>query len=462
MERTATIREQMEEFLHKHEMTINRFAEISGVNSGTLSNILNGNRPISMQQLDRITLGMGLEEGYFYELYIDECIFHATPDWRRLGPFLHRCAELGKLNCLDKAVRMTMDNISYSPLLFETAELFFKEGKHEAAVLLYKSVAESERFQHSERLALCQYRLFTLGLGDDQDANLQAAVYFEPFVDRLDEMYQLDALKELVNLNLSLHRWDKVDAIAQKMGTKATIQYQHIGKIFENQEGQNKPLIFYILYSHLIRATVCYECGDYEKALEFVTFYEDPTWIDDPDHEEIKVIEQFKEWAEANKYLYKLMAGSADLLVEYVDFITSREDEIFLGLCSIMIAANRYQLDVDYILDKFKKYIVLKEQRNHIGRIIQQVTADRYTRLLAELGIYYLNTNRYESGLKFILESLENSIKINSDKGMLRCMGVFEQFRHYSSNELQLKYKYLVKDVQSLNNKKIGTSIGYL
>lgn len=107
-------------------MTINRFAEISEVNSGTLSNILNGNRPISMQQLDRITSGMGLEEGYFYELYIDECIFHATPDWRRLGPFLHRCAELGKLDCLDKAVRMTMDNISYSPLLFETAELFSK------------------------------------------------------------------------------------------------------------------------------------------------------------------------------------------------------------------------------------------------------------------------------------------------------------------------------------------------
>ncbi|GIO96488.1 hypothetical protein J14TS5_15740 [Paenibacillus lautus] len=327
--------------------------------------------------------------------------------------------------------------------------------------MLYKSVAESERFQHSERLALCQYRLFMLELGDDQDANLQAAVYFEPYVDRLDEMYQLDALKELVNLNLSLHRWDKVDAIALKMGTKATIQYQHIGKIFKKQEGRNKPLIFYILYSHLIRATVCYECGDYEKALEFVTLYEDPTWIDDPDYEEIRVIEQFKEWAEANKYLYKLMAGDDDLLVDYVDFITDREDEIFLGLCSIMIAANRYQLDVDYILDKFKKYIVHKEQRNHIGKIIQQVTADRYTRLLAELGIYYLNTNRYESGLEFILDSLENSIKINSDKGMLRCMGVFEQFRPYSTNDLQLKYKYLVKDVQILNNKKIGTSIGY-
>ncbi|WP_144530063.1 helix-turn-helix transcriptional regulator, partial [Peribacillus simplex] len=118
----TTIREQLEEHLRKHGMTINRFADLSGVNSGTLSNILNGNRPISMQQLDRITSGMGLPDGYFYDLYIDECIFHATPDWRRLGPFLLRCAELDKLDCLDRAIRMTMDNVAYAPMLFDMAE----------------------------------------------------------------------------------------------------------------------------------------------------------------------------------------------------------------------------------------------------------------------------------------------------------------------------------------------------
>lgn len=459
--RTATIREQIEGFLHKNELTINRFAEISEVNSGTLSNILNGNRPISMHQLDRITEAMSLEEGYFYDLYINECIFHATPDWRRLGPFLHRCAELGKLDCLDQCVRLTMDNTSYAPLLFDTAEHFFKEGKREAAVLLYKSVAESERFQHSERLALCQYRLFILGLTDDQDDNLQAALYFEAYVDRLDEVYQLDALKELINLNLSLHRWDKVDALALKMGSKATIQYQHIGKIFKKQEGRKNPLIFYILYSYLIRAAVCYEYGDYEKALEFVSFYEAPDWIEEPDGDELGIIGQFKEWAEANKYLYKLMAGNDDLLNDYVNYISHREDEIFIALCSIMIAANRYHLNVDNILERFKSYIVYKEQRNNIGKINQQVTADRYTRLLAELGIYYLNSNHYDRGFELILDSLKIAIKINSDKGMLRCMGVFEQFRHFSTEELQLRYKKLVSDVQVLNNKKIGASIGY-
>ncbi|MFE0554471.1 transcriptional regulator [Paenibacillus sp. NPDC058910] len=461
MERTATIREQMEEFLHKNEMTINRFAEISGVNSGTLSNILNGNRPISMQQLDRITLGMGLEEGYFYELYIDECIFHATPDWRRLGPYLHRCAELGKLDCLDKAVRMTMDNISYSPVLFETAELFFKEGKHEAAVLLYKSVAESERFQHSERLALCQYRLFVLELTDDQDANLQAAVYFEPYVDRLDEMYQLDALVKLINVNLFLQRWDKMDELAGKMGNRAMIQYKQ--KSFSNQlENPRQPLVFYILYSYLIKAKVCSERGDYDSALNYVSLYSDPEFVFELSEEEFKIISQFKEWAVANRYLYHLMAGKVEVLGDYVEYVSKREDEIFPALCEIMIAANRYQLHVDPILERFKDYVEYKDQSNPIGKINKQVTLERYTRLLAELGIYYLNKSEIDRGLQSILESLSNSITINSYKGMLRCMGLFEEYRHISSFEVKQEYKKLVSEVYKLNEKKIGLSVSYL
>lgn len=160
MKTTATIRGEITKFLQDNELTLNQFARISGVNTGSLSSILNGNRPMSMNQLDRITSSIGHTEGFFYDRYISECIFHTTPDWRRLGVFLQRCAELGKLDCLQKAARLTMENINYAPLLFELAEELFNEENYKAAVILYECVAESEKFQHSERLALCHYRLF--------------------------------------------------------------------------------------------------------------------------------------------------------------------------------------------------------------------------------------------------------------------------------------------------------------
>lgn len=123
-----TIRAELADYLKKQRITINQFAEVSKVNSGTISNIINGNRPIAMQQLDRLTEGMGLEEGCYYDLYVDECFVHSNPNWRRLRPFLYRCAELDKLECIARVVGIMMDSLSYTPSLFDTAEDFLRKG----------------------------------------------------------------------------------------------------------------------------------------------------------------------------------------------------------------------------------------------------------------------------------------------------------------------------------------------
>ncbi|QKS57397.1 hypothetical protein HUB98_14495 [Paenibacillus barcinonensis] len=98
---------------------------------------------------------------------------------------------------METAVRYVVDHLSYVPMLFELAEQLYSEGKQEACIPLYRSVAESEKLQHSERLALSQYRLFSIGLSNDQSNNLTLAIQFELFVQRLDEPYQFDALKTI-------------------------------------------------------------------------------------------------------------------------------------------------------------------------------------------------------------------------------------------------------------------------
>ncbi|MFE9274689.1 transcriptional regulator [Paenibacillus glucanolyticus] len=447
MKTTATIRGEITKFLQDNELTLNQFARISGVNTGSLSSILNGNRPMSMNQLDRITSSIGYPEGFFYDRYISECIFHTTPDWRRLGVFLQRCAELGKLDCLQKAARLTMENISYAPLLFELAEELFNEENYKAAVILYECVAESEKFQHSERLALCHYRLFLQSLSDNQETNWHAVVLFEPYIERLDEVYQLDAYVKLININGSLGQWNKVDLLAEKMGNKAMKRYRNKKNFFESSQ----PLIFYILYAYLSRETSHGEQGDYEQALYYTTLYENTDWIIKPTEKERKIMYQFRDWAEANRYLYTLMSGETDVLPRYIEYVESREDEIFVALCNIILAANRYKLNVDHIIERFRAYLEYRPQKNEISEISKHVTMNQYTRLLSELGIYYLNSKQYDRGLKYIVDSLEYSIKIKSDRGMLRCMGIFEQFRHFSSEDIQGRYTELIRDVQKLS-----------
>lgn len=67
MEITPTIRVEVQTYLIRKSLTMTEFGHIIDLNVGTVSGIVTGNRPISVHQLDRITMGMNLPSDYFYE-----------------------------------------------------------------------------------------------------------------------------------------------------------------------------------------------------------------------------------------------------------------------------------------------------------------------------------------------------------------------------------------------------------
>ena len=454
MNSITTIRDHFEDYLKSKHMTLNSFSELSGINSGTLSSTLSGQRPIGVQQLDRLTAGMELPEGYFYDLYINECFVNTNPDWRRIGPFLKRCAELGRVECIEATVKLLMDNLSYAPLLFELAEQLYAEGRLEAAKPLYFCVAESEKMQHSERLALSQYRLFSIGLGKDQQKNLSLATQFEFFVDRLDEPYQLDGLNDLINVYASLRRWDKLLELGEKLRLKSKINYDLYGRA--KRDNAKKESISYVLYSYLVIGSAYFYLGNYKMALDYVEQYNHPTWVNSPNQAEQIVIQQFSEWAEANRFMYMLRDGQVYVLNDYLNFISSREHEVFPALCEIVAAANEFELNIDEVLLQYESLILYKDQSNQIGKVSSQLTGDRYVRLLLGLGTYHLRKKNYVKGFQSLLESLACSIEINSGVSMLKCVGVFEKYRTYATDTVISQYQNLIGEVQNLNDKKIS------
>jgi hypothetical protein len=341
LKHTTTIRLELLNFMKNNDLNINQMSKITGLNAGSVSTMVNGNRALSVEQLDRITTVMGYAKGYFYERYIEEYLTQIAPNWRRIRPFLYRCAELDKQKCIQQVVSLLLDKLMYSSYLFELAEEFFMDGKIEIAAILFENVGLSEKNQHSERLALCQYRLFMAKQGDNQEQNYQTAIEFQPFVDRLDEIDQLDALKDLANTFRSLRRWDKVAIIAQKLEKRAEVQYSLNQKKINKQRKRkypSRPLFFYLAYSNLLRAGVCEALEDYEQALQYTYAYADLSWVKETDEETIKWMNLFKEWAKANAYVNRLMSGEVAILPEYVTYIEPRKNEIFSALVNIIQA----------------------------------------------------------------------------------------------------------------------------
>ncbi|MGF7048464.1 transcriptional regulator with XRE-family HTH domain [Paenibacillus sp. DS2015] len=450
MNDTTTIRTELEDFIQRNGLTYSQLGKNAGLNAGTVSSILTGNRVMAVDQLDRMTSVLELPSGHFYEQYIQECMIEAVPNWRRIRPLLYNCAELDKLDCIRQIVQLLLDNLTYSPLLFEVAEDFFQTDKHAAAAILYESVATSERRQHSERLAFCQYRLFTLRLGDNQELNLRAALQFEPFVDRLDIIDQLDALKDLANTYRSLLKWDKVDEVAQEMEHKATIQLFMPDKLIrkgkEPQKKPIRPLFVYLTFSNLLRGSVCDARGDYELALQYTYTYVDLSWVKEKDEETLHWVNLFIGWAQANIYVAKLLSGDVSVLSDYVSYIEQNTDEILTGLLNITKAANRFDIDIDNILRHFEPQIIsyVKQQQQATAIYTQQVISEQIASFFYEIAHYYLSKELYLDGFKYLLDSMEKSVIISDETHILKSVRLFERFREFASHETESEYQNLL------------------
>lgn len=446
MNQTATIRSKLEGYIKSEGVTLQRLAENSSINPGTLSAILHANRPIAMRQLDNLTAGMGLQEGDLYEMYVSECLIDHTPNWRRLRPFLYRCAELDKLHCIERVISYIMDNLAYVPLLFETAEDFFQQGKHGAARILFESVAESERYQHSERLAVCQFRLFMIAKGLDQQANLRAAVVFERYVDRLCEEDQLDALRQLANVYYSLWHWDKVQFFAVEMGKKASILYLYNEKKRRNEQTKKtaKPLFTYILYSYLLQGAVAAENKEYEQAIGYTELYYDIGWVKECTPEAEVQKKFFRDWAKANSYMYKLLMGRTEVIPEYIQYLKENEEELLTAMVRIMEAANLYQFDIDYIFEIFKAQLSVTPDAHFLS---SPTKVDQYAKYLAETSIYFMNKKQYQTGMKYLIDCLAIAIRINNYRSIVKCVGIFEKYRQYAEKSVVTDYMKLVEEV---------------
>ncbi|QNR65305.1 transcriptional regulator [Paenibacillus peoriae] len=468
MKHTPTIRAELERYIQQESLSLAQFGQIAGLNRGIVSAIVTGNKTMSVNQLDLITDAMGLPEGSFYDLFIENYIIDTPPNMRRIEPFVYRCAELDKLDAIRRVVGAIMDNLLYLPKLFEIAENLFAQGRHGAALLLYEGVAEAEKFQHSERLAVCQYRIFTIQIGDDQSRNIRAAAVFEAFVERLDEIDQLDALKDLANVHRSLRKWDKVDEIAKKMKDKAAIQYNlnHKQDRREHTESSiklSRPLFVYIAYADLLCANACEELGDYEQALHYTYAYSNLDWVRETDEDTQHWIGLFKHWAQANILAYRLLSGDVSVLHEYLNYIDESSDTIqedrVTQLLNIMIAANRYNLDLNDILKRFETEIASFSQRpSSDDMYTQQVLPDYWALCGYELAYYYLNHGMYNDGFNHLFCAMVKAHILNNETYFINCMGLFVRFKAHAVPETKTEFYNLIEKVWLNNVEKSGNA----
>ncbi|PNQ85033.1 helix-turn-helix domain-containing protein [Paenibacillus polymyxa] len=464
MEHTPTIRSTIETELKQRGYTFSSFSKISGINRGTFSTMLNSNppKPISVRQMDLITKALGYPEGWLYELYINECFHEGKGHWKRIKPFLLRCVELERKECIQKVLSRLTEDLSYVSTVFEFAEELHEGGKENEAVPFYECVIENERYYHSERLAVSQYRLFSCSLNKDLENNRQQAIKFAPFRKNLPDNLQLDALLKLANAYFQLDDCGTVIQYAEELRILATnIYQQQLGEKLKSREvkplNTERRLVVYYGQSFLLKGNAYEKQGLYQKALTFIPYYADLTGFEGLDDIGRIEAEKFKMWAKANKLNLEILMGETESLPAYVELLRNNPPEILHGLLTIVESANVYNYPIDEILTLFAEKIdKFKELNTNISYYHTNYNLITYSRFFLELSRYYFNTGAYLKAMDVMLKSFKASSQLNDKAYYIKSITLlFEKYKDHSTNGQREEYEKLLEEVQYNANQMI-------
>jgi transcriptional regulator with XRE-family HTH domain len=153
-----SLRSEIEHHMKERGYTLSKLGELTGINPGNLSDMLNRHPPraITISQLDAMAMAFEQAPGWLYELYEEECFSEGKVSRPRVVPYLIRCAEIGRQDCIESVVSKLLENIKNVSILFSVAEQLFQSGMRKKSVPFYQLVIESEKDSHAEHFVLAQ------------------------------------------------------------------------------------------------------------------------------------------------------------------------------------------------------------------------------------------------------------------------------------------------------------------
>jgi len=450
MEMTMTLRSEIERGIAEMGMNFSEFGEWSGINRGIFSAILNSNppKPISLNQLERIAKALGHEQGWMFDLYIDECFYDGRPNRRRVEPFLIRSAELNRIDCIQKVLSRLLEDLKQLEMIFEIGEALYTSGKIKESVVFYQCIVQNEKYHQSERLAVSHYRLFRAALGEDNERNLRAAIEFEPFCDKLPDHHRLDGLMKLANVYFSLDKYGEAETYSRELSRFSKIIFENINgslndKIGVDVHAQTEySLIVYYGYGYLAMQSIMINNKDYEQAAYYISKCNSLNNISGLDEQAKNEVLKFDFHSKANEMYLNIANGDEQAFYECLDFIRKHPEEILVALLFITEHATKHNYPLDSLLHEFSLQLETFSYENSYYHSTNNFS--RQMSIYYNLATWYVEQKKHKMSLDYLLKGLAIAIKIKSTVMFMKFVPLFEKYRSNASHEQIVQYEILI------------------
>ncbi|WP_411348231.1 hypothetical protein [Paenibacillus sp. WLX2291] len=433
----TTVRYEIEKEMKKQGYNLNSFSLASGINRGVLSAVLHGNspKPISITQLDIVcgTLNKPIE--WIYALFIKELFEEEKLHWRRIKPLIEQCVILKKVDFVKKILSKIPSTPLYIKKIFHIAESFPQVMYQSSTKLLYEFIILNQN-DHSEILAISQYRLYMNSANENLKEFAENSFKFSPFRSHLPTSLALEALLRLATHAYNLEDWSLLRKYGHEMHTIALSLYKNqnnknfSAKYLEGYELQ-RPLVVYYGQSNLIKF-ISYEYEkNYNEALKSIEAFEDLSWFNGLDKQGWIEVENFKKFAIFNRHNLQLLQGDNTGIEEYFGLLEFYQDEILPTLLIALKTSNMHNWNIDQYLSKYH-YILYPDDFVNYFEVINehyslQSTLNRYVNIYYELAVYYFNQKKLNNELDHCLSILQKLIDKFSKSRALDCLELLKK-----------------------------------
>lgn len=207
----------------------------------------------------------------------------------------------------------------------------------------------------------------------------------------------------------------------------------------------NRPLVYYFGKSHLMKGLALQKLERYQESLECIDKYQELGWVNGLDTEGHEVVNDFRNFAKANRYAVHILMGDKEVLEEYIAFLLDHPEEIIPECITILEAAIAHGWQIEEYIEKIlplnESFALLEEAEN----------VSLFVHYMYCLALYKMPLCKNDA-LDALISGIAVSCKIDLEAGFRKSCALFESMRESATEKQITQYKNILKGV--LKNEK--------
>ncbi|MCP1131835.1 DNA-binding protein [Paenibacillus polysaccharolyticus] len=266
---------------------------------------------------------------------------------------------------------------------------------------------------------------------------------------QIQDITSLDYLVQMLEMAYRTNQMERVIHIADHLYSCTTDVYTQIqflkAKNRKKRITINRPLVYYFGKSHLMKGLALQKLERYEESLLSIDKYQELGWFIGLDAGGSEVVEDFRNFATANRYAVQILMGHKEVLDEYIAFLLNQPEEIIPECITILEAAIAHGWQIEEYLEKILPYnesFAMLEESENVSLFVHYMYC---------LALYKMPICKSDA-INALISGIAVSCKINLEAGFRKSCALFESMRESATEKQITQYKNILKGV--LSNEK--------